>query len=332
MAEKQKYRIAFMGTPDFAADILRALLAYDGASVCMVYTMPDRQAGRGRKLRQPQVKTLALEQGLPVRQPDSFRDEKHVAELAELHADFLVVAAYGLILPEAVLACARIAPVNVHASILPALRGAAPIQRAIMAGEDKCVTGVSIMHMTRGMDSGPVYSVTEMAVGRHNAGSLTKELARLGAGLLLDALPKIATGKLAALPQDESRATYAPKIDKSECALDFADTVARVDAKVRALAPNPGARCIFMPDNSGGTGIGAIIAQGSPATCDATHAPGLLFNAGQSLYVGCSDGWYEIERLKPHDRKEMSCADFLRGHRFAKGICGRCLECNAATF
>lgn len=323
MAEKPQYRIVFMGTPAFAADILRALLEAAFCDVVLVYTMPDRPAGRGAKLRKPPVKVLAEERGLPVRQPENFRDHQVTDQLATLHPDFLVVAAYGLILPQAVLDVPKIAPVNVHASILPAFRGAAPIQRAIMSGTgpDAC-TGVSLMRMEKGMDTGPVYACRSLPIGRHDTGSLTSEMATIGAKLLIESLPLIASGSLSPLAQDENRATYAPKIEKSEARLDFDRPCAEVDAMVRALAPSPGARCAFEAATDGGANCRTFqltIAGGRPAGNDAGVDAGSFYRRGSRLFVGCADGFYEIECLKPAGKREMTAADFLHGHNFPDG-------------
>lgn len=313
-----------MGTPPFAACILDVLLKQDAFDVSMVYTMPDRPAGRGARPRMPAVKTLALERGLLLRQPENFREPSETDFLVSLEPDFLIVAAYGLILPESVLAVPRIAPVNVHASLLPAFRGAAPIQRAIMgATSPGAFTGVSIMRMTRGMDSGPVYASEPVLIGRHNSGSLTRELAGVGAKLLVESLPLIAGGALSAVPQDEGSASYAPKINKSEATLDFKRSCAEMDAMVRALTPAPGARCVFEACHAGADKIFQVtIISGQPADAPCMAPPGTLYRAGSKLFVACSDGFYKIERLKPAGRKEMSAGDFLHGYRFSDGLFG----------
>ena len=208
-----------MGTPAFAADILASLLGWPEFSVQAVFTRPDREAGRGRRLMPSPVKVLALEKGLPVHQPSSMKTEEALQLVQSYEPDFLVVAAYGMILPQAVLDAARLAPVNVHTSLLPAYRGAAPVQRAIMDG---CETiGVSIMRMTAGLDCGPFYAQKEVPVGRGTTGSLFGELAAVSAPLLRGVLRDIAEGRAVEHEQDGSLATYAAKVTKAESHVDF---------------------------------------------------------------------------------------------------------------
>ncbi|HRD66546.1 MAG TPA: methionyl-tRNA formyltransferase [Candidatus Competibacter sp.] len=230
-------RLIFAGTPSFAVPSLQVLLE-TGCSLVAVYTQPDRPAGRGRQPRASPVKTQALAAHVPVYQPASLRDPVIQAELAALSPDLLVVAAYGLILPPAVLAIPRLGCVNVHASLLPRWRGAAPIQRAILAGDAE--TGVCIMRMEAGLDTGPVYARAPCPIPRGiTGGELHDRLAALGAELLLETLPVLLSGVLVPTPQDDAGATYAPKLEKTETELDWNQPALELERRVLAFNPYP---------------------------------------------------------------------------------------------
>jgi methionyl-tRNA formyltransferase len=235
-------RIAFAGTPEFALPALEALLgAHD---VVGVLTQPDRLKGRGRILTPSPVKTLAAARGLPLLQPATLRDAALEAALAAWRPEALVVVAYGLILPAALLALPRFGCLNIHASLLPRWRGAAPVQRAILAGDT--LTGVSIMQMDAGLDTGPILLVRERPIGaRDTGGSLLAGLATLGAAALLEALAGLARGTLAARPQSEAGVTYAPKIAKSEAAIDWSRDAPSIERQVRAFLPWPVAETVL---------------------------------------------------------------------------------------
>ena len=223
-----------MGTPDLAAAVLRRLVRWPGGDVVAVYTQPDRPAGRGHKLTPSPVKKLALELGLPVHQPLNFRQEGAVDELAALKPDLLVVAAYGLILPQAVLDIPTVDTLNVHTSLLPRYRGAAPIQRAVMENwQPGDVTGVSIMRIVPALDAGPVYAQCEVPIGQHTAGSLHDALAEAGGELLLTVLDQLRDGSAQPREQDESRVTYAAKLAKEDGYIDWARPAAEVHARIR---------------------------------------------------------------------------------------------------
>ena len=239
-------RVVFAGTPDFAASSLAAVLDSEH-EVVAVYTQPDRPAGRGRKLTPSPVKQLAQEHGLPVVQPASLKDADDQAELAALNADVMVVVAYGLLLPQAVLDTPRLGCINVHASLLPRWRGAAPIQRAIEAGDS--VSGVTIMQMDAGLDTGAMlYEVRTPITSRTTGGDLHDRLAIQGANALIHVLDNLDNGSLEATPQPEEGVTYAAKLSKAEAELDFSQPAEQLARKIRAFNPWPVAWCTLGND------------------------------------------------------------------------------------
>ena len=232
-------RIVFAGTPEFALASLTALVDA-GHSVVAVYTQPDRPAGRGRRVTASPVKRFAEERGIAVLQPETLRDKAAALELAALQPDVLIVAAYGLILPQNVLDIPTHGCLNVHASVLPRWRGAAPIQAAILSADK--TTGVSLMRMTAGLDCGPVFSESVIAIGKdESAGELHDRLAVLGGELLVKDLPRILRGDISPAPQDESLATYAAKIQKQDAELDWTLSADELQRRIRAYNPVPGA-------------------------------------------------------------------------------------------
>ncbi|MDL2216639.1 methionyl-tRNA formyltransferase [Desulfovibrio sp. OttesenSCG-928-M14] len=329
-AQKPSLRLVFMGTPDFAADILASLLKASFITVAAVYCQPDRPAGRGKKLQAPPVKQLALEHGLPVFQPQNFKadpaGDAAWAQLSALTPDVLAVAAYGLVLPQRVLDIARLMPVNVHASLLPKYRGAAPIQRAIMAGE--AVTGVTIMRMEAGLDTGPI--LMQRAVGidlNDNSADLHNELAREGADLLLLALERLSAGTLHAIRQDEALATYAHKLTKEESRLNLDLPARALHARIRGLCPWPGARLNLV--RPGKEDLQVLVEPGVfPLHPDMKMAvdafveslggppvPGTIIGLSQgALLVACADGAYAFTRLRPAAGKSMDAAAFANGY------------------
>ncbi len=231
------YRIVFAGTPDFAATILQAVIA-SPHEICAVYTQPDRPAGRGQKLAMSPVKALAQQQGLLIRQPNSLKDAQAQQELAELKADLMIVVAYGLILPTPVLNAPRLGCINVHASLLPRWRGAAPIQRAILAGDS--MTGISIMQMDKGLDTGPVWRMAECPItALDTTQTLHDKLATLGASTLLATLDDIANGAHSPVAQSEQDVCYAHKIHKPEAAIDWQQSAQQIARQIRAFNPWP---------------------------------------------------------------------------------------------
>ncbi len=304
-----------MGTPELAAVVLRRLLGWSRGQVVAVYTQPDRPAGRGHRLRPSPVKELALAEGLPVVQPLNCRSEAAVRALAALQPDVLVVAAYGLILPQAVLDIPRLAPVNVHTSLLPRYRGAAPIQRAIMENwQDDAESGVSIMRMEAGLDTGPVYAQRRIPLAGQTAGSLHDALADLGADALLEVLGDLLDGRAVPQAQDERLATYAAKVFKEDGYVDWDASLAQVHARIRGVTPFPGARteleaaCLGAP----------LVLQLQPGERE-TFAPGEAPACGsvrrdrRGLSIACRDGWYRLTRLRPPARQEMEAAALCNG-------------------
>jgi methionyl-tRNA formyltransferase len=307
-------KIIFAGTPEFAAVALKAL--HDaGFEIPLVLTQPDRPAGRGMQLHASAVKQFALAHQIPVAQPVSLRLDGKYPDIARsahdlLHAtahDAMVVAAYGLILPRSVLEIPKHGCINIHASLLPRWRGAAPIHRAIEAGDAE--TGVTIMQMEEGLDTGPMLSVQHMPIAADDtSGSLHDKLAALGGAMIVDALHKLQKGELPAMPQPEAGVTYAAKISKDEATLDFmqpADSLAR---KVRAFNPFPGAVGIF-----GGTPIKIWRAQ--TAAPSSVSKPGQVLAAdGQhGVLVVCGEGVLRLTELQKPGGKRLTASEFLKG-------------------
>ena len=290
-------RIAFMGTPEFAVPTLDMLIAA-GHEIPVVYTQPPRPAGRGKALRPSPVQIRAEAAGIAVRTPKSLRDEAEQAAFAALDLDFAVVAAYGLILPEPILSAPAGGCLNVHASLLPRWRGAAPIQRAILAGDAR--TGITIMEMERGLDTGPMMAMWPASIERKTAGELTEELAGIGAWLLkrvLEVWPQVGR-----MPQDDSKATYAPKIGKEEAKLDFAAPAEQVERQVRAFNPVPGAW--FEHE---GERIKILSAELS----ELGGEPGTVLDHG--LTIACGKGSIVPTKVKRAGRGAMRPDELLRG-------------------
>ena len=298
-------RIIFAGTPDFSVPSLEALLAA-GQEVVAVYTQPDRPAGRGRKLTPSPVKAAALAQGLPVFQPPTLRDEGAVADLRALAADLMVVVAYGLLLPQAVLDAPRLGCVNVHASLLPRWRGAAPIQRALLAGDGE--SGVTIMRMAAGLDTGPLYLLRPLAIApRETGGSLSDQLARLGAQALVAALPGIADGSLIPVPQDDDLANYAHKLTKAEAEVDWSRPAVEIDRLIRAFDPWPVAQTSLE-----GVSLRLWGSELTELIPPPTALPGQVLAAGKGgIEVATGAGVLRLTRLQPPGKRPMSAAEFL---------------------
>jgi len=301
-------RIAFAGTPQFALPALRMLLA-SRHRVVGVLTQPDRPAGRGQQLRASPVKLLAAEHGVPVAQPASLKVPEGRAELERWAPDLMVVVAYGLILPPSVLALPRLGCVNIHGSLLPRWRGAAPIQRAILAGDAE--TGVTIMQLDAGLDTGPMLLERRRPIHTHDtAGDLHDALSELGAVALAEAVEGIAAGTLAARAQPAVGATYAPKVEKSEARLDWIASATELDRRVRAFNPWPMAETSFAGEQL--RVLRARIAD-QPGV-DA--APGTLLGiAEDGLRVACGEGVLAVRELQRAGKRPVSARDFANAVR-----------------
>lgn len=310
-----------MGTPDFAAIILQKLLDNPALEIMAVFTQPDRKSGRGLKESFSAVKELALAHDLPIYQPASLRYPEIASLIGKLHPDFLAVASYGLILPPEILSLSH--PLNVHASLLPAFRGAAPIQRAMLENwRPNGKTGVSIMKMEEGLDTGPVYATAETLIGKKTHDELRRELASLGGDLLLKVLLDFENY----LPkkQDDSLATYARKLTREDGMLNWNEPAAKLEATVRALQPWPGARTEFELDG-GQIAVNIMRVELSPASGPAN--PGQLKAENDKLLIGCADAWLVIRELRPQGRKSMTGGAFANGYcRMRKGVCGAAIN------
>lgn len=305
-------RLVFMGTPEFAAIILRRLIAAGEDEIVGVYTQPDRPAGRGMEIRSSPVKQTALEYGIPVYQPANFRNPDDLEELAALKPDMLLVAAYGLILPRSVLDVPLFGAYNAHASLLPRYRGAAPIERAIMAGDP--MTGITIMRMEENLDAGPI--LMQRAIPIDNMASALQvhdELADLGAELMFETLRRIKRQDDVAAAQDHASATYAPKLTKEEGWIEWSRPAAEIHNRIRGVTPRPGAYTDLLRPGHPAQRVGlepGRIGEPLPAGIK-PGSIGALKNG--RLPVACADRWYLLERLRPAGRKTMSAAEFANG-------------------
>lgn len=300
--------IIFAGTPDFAAQHLQALLDSEH-NVIAVYTQPDKPAGRGKKLQASPVKQLAEQHKIPVYQPKSLRKEEAQAELKALNADVMVVVAYGLILPQAVLEAPKYGCLNVHGSILPRWRGAAPIQRAIWAGDQQ--TGVTIMQMDVGLDTGDMlHKVTTPILPTETSASLYAKLAELAPPALLEVLNGLATQQFKPEKQDESLANYAEKLTKEEAKLDWALSAAQLERNIRAFNPAPIAYLIVNV-NGGEERVKIYQAQVLPHQ---EKTAGTVLNVSKNgIEIATAEGVLNITQLQPSGKKPMSVQDFLNG-------------------
>ena len=301
-------RIVFMGTPDIAATCLKKILD-DGFEVVGVYTQPDRPKGRGMKLVASPVKEVALAAGIPVFQPENFREEETVEALRELKPDVCAVVAYGRILPQKVLDVPKYGCINIHASVLPKYRGSAPYQWAVLDGLTE--TGVTAMYLCREMDAGDIIDVSKTPIGENEtAGELLDRLAVLGADLLSKTLRRFASeGKVPAVPQNPDEVSYAPMLDKTMCPIDWNKTARQVHNHVRGLHPWP---------------VATMVLQGKTFKVHAAHVvsgsgtPGQILGLTKTgLVIACGEGAVEITSLQAEGGKRMAAPDYFRGHPLA---------------
>jgi methionyl-tRNA formyltransferase len=299
-------RIVFAGTPQFSVPTFQAL-ALSGHELLAVYTQPDRPAGRGRQLTASPVKEVALELGIPVHQPASLKPREERDRLQALAPDLIVVVAYGLLLPKAILDIPRLGCLNVHASLLPRWRGAAPIQRALLAGDIR--TGISLMRMETGLDTGPVYAYAEIAIGpRDTSADLHDRLATLGADALIRHLPAIAAGNLAPVPQDEQGVCYAAKLAKLEAGLDWRRDAVELERQIRGLNPWPVAET-----HAQGQVLRIWQAQVLASSESPSPAGKVIAVSPQGVDVATGDGVLRLTVLQKSGGRALPASDFIRG-------------------
>lgn len=308
------YRIVFMGTPDFASHAL-AVLCEKGYIPVAVYTQPDKVNGRGKKITVSPVKALALEKGIPVYQPETFKAEHVREELKSLRPDLLVVIAYGKILPQAVLDSATYGAINVHASLLPAYRGAAPIQRAIMDGCEK--TGITIMKLDAGMDTGDILKQKEIGISpTMTAGDLFNQLSEEGAMALLDVLSDLPRYLEKAVSQDHDKATYAEKVTKDMGHIDWSLSSTVIDRLIRGMYPNPGTYTYFRGKRLKIHGCW----RGENNSSD--KAPGTVISITKgNIEVACGEGTIFLTEVQPENHKRMKAIDFIHGYQVKEMDC-----------
>ena len=300
-----------MGTPEFAIPCLEALI--DNYEVCGVVTQPDKPKGRGYVLTPPAIKVCALEHGIPVYQPETLKDGAFSETLNALAPDVIVVVAYGKILPSYVLDYPRLGCINVHGSLLPEYRGAAPMQRAIIDGKQQ--TGVTTMYMARGLDTGDMLekSVCDITVD-DNFESIHDKLSILGSKLIISTLNKLEKGEITPVPQDEGASTYAEKIDKSDCIIDFNCTVKCIHDRIRGLSPFP-LSFAYLKSKMIKFVSSVIISEKAPSVPCGT----VISASGSLIEIACQDGVIGISTLLPEGKKRMSAEDFIRGRQISAG-------------
>ena len=308
--------IIFMGTPEFAVSTLQKLIE-SGHAVRAVVTQPDRAKGRGQHVIAPPVKTLAEQHGIPVMQPRRVREEAVVQQIRDINPDVIVVVAYGQILPETLLRIPRLGCINVHASLLPKYRGAAPMNWAIVRGETE--TGVTTIFMDKGMDTGDMLLTRTIPIEpRETTATLHDKLAALGAELLIETLRQAEAGTLVRIPQDHAAATYAPLMKKEDGLIDWNESAQAIDCKVRGFFPWPGAYTTIH-------GKCVKVLQGEVETdvpCDLReHLPGMVVRLDQTRgpLVATGKGFLRIVEIQPENKKPMRCNDFCRGYRLNVG-------------
>ncbi len=307
-------RVIFFGTPIFARIILEKI--YEKLNILAVVTQPDKPQGRGKKIIPSPVKLFAKEKNIPLYQPERLRNNFEIDEIIKnLNPDAFIVAAYGKILPENLLLIPSFGGINIHASCLPKYRGASPIERALMNCEDE--TGISIMQMEKGLDTGPVYAIRKIPIlPEDNRESLTIKLANLGADLLLEVLPKIKDGTLKPTPQNDSEATYAPKISKEEERIDWNNHVKKIWCQIRALSPEPGAFTFFR-----GKILKVYKANYEITNNYLEYENGTIsvIDRNKGIGIKATNGILYILELQPENKKKMTYKEFLNGYRLSIG-------------
>ena len=305
-------KILFMGTPDFARSILEKLHK-DGENIAAVVTQPDKPQGRKMILTPPPVKQYALECGIPVYQPLTLKDGAFADTLAAIAPEIIIVAAYGKILPAYILDYPKFGCINAHASLLPRWRGAAPIQRAIMAGDT--LSGVTAMYMAQGLDTGDMILTEEVPItSEDNFGTLHDKLAVAGGMAMARVVKQLRDGTIARQVQNDADATYAAKIENPDCVIDFAKSVTDVHNQIRGLSPVPLAMT-WMPD-----GKRLKIIEAVPQIGTVTAAPGTVVDIDRgTLDIACADGILHVTHLQPEGKGRMAAADFLRGRKLSVG-------------
>jgi len=311
MVDAPSLRVVFFGTPSFAVPTLQALLA-SRHTVVAVVTQPDRPRGRGQKLTASPVKDAALAAGLPVLQPESVKTAEFVTQLADAKADVGIVAAYGQILTEKLLSTPRQGMINVHASLLPRYRGAAPVHRAIIDGET--TTGITIMRMVRALDAGPMMAATRVAIDIDQTSvELEDRLAHLGAGLLVSTLDDVAAGRAQETPQDAAAATYAPRLTKDDGRVDWTQPALCVHNLIRGLHPWPHAVTFAGSDR-------LILHRSRPSTGTSGKGPGTVLAAsGETLFIATGDGTLDLLEIQVEGKRPMHVREFLAGRPLAVG-------------
>lgn len=299
----QPLRIIFAGTPDFAARHLQALIQSEH-KIVGVYSQPDRPAGRGKKLKASEVKELALEHNLPVFQPQSLKNDEALAELTSLNADIMIVVAYGLILPKAILEAPRLGCLNVHGSILPRWRGAAPIQRAIWAGDEQ--TGVTIMQMDEGLDTGDMLHISRCPINTtETSASLYTKLAELGPDALIETINKLANGEITPEPQNDELANYAKKLSKEEANIDWSMSALQIERNIRSFNPWPVCFTQMGEQTVKVYQAQVVLQSGNPGQ--------ILSSDKNGVVVACGEHALCITQLQPQGKKPMAINDFLNG-------------------
>ena len=312
MVTPRPLRIVYLGTPAFAVPTLRALIQSPHAVVGLI-SQPDRPRGRGHQVVAPPTKVLALQHGIPVVQPARLRDQGFIDAIAALRADLGVVAAYGRILPEALLQIPRLGMINVHASLLPKYRGAAPIHRAVMDGETE--TGVTIMRLVQELDAGPMLATARRSIAPDATSvDVERDLAEVGARLLVETVDRLAAGPVTETPQDDAAATFAPKIAKTESPIDWSLPATRIHNRVRGLQPWPMASTIIE-------GTRCLVHRTTVARHRGDSAPGAVLSAdGDAIVVAAGERTaVHILQLQPEGKRVMTAREFLSGRRIAPG-------------